>query len=209
MFSITNRYALAEEVTLDIREQKESGHQDQPSSSKGNDKKRKSDRSVNTVEWPHHHKEYRPRPSEFEGFLDHSCIFHPQGKHKTQDYDQLQGFADEVLGTAKPANQGKKPEDPKGDFLEVHKEVNYIFGGPDSYEPRRKQKLTVQEVMVVSPATPSTLDGSRSPLPSTVATTQTLYQSRSGIHWWSAPSSKTLSSIECSWMGAAPSICFF
>jgi hypothetical protein len=24
-----------------------------------------------------------PRSSEFEGFLYHICIFHPQGKHKT------------------------------------------------------------------------------------------------------------------------------
>jgi hypothetical protein len=28
-----------------------------------------------------------------------------------------------------------------GDFPEAHKEVNSIFGGSDSYEPRRKQKL--------------------------------------------------------------------
>jgi hypothetical protein len=54
---------------------------------------------------------------------------------------------------AKPANQEKKPKDPKGDFPKAHKEVNYIFGGPDSYEPRRKQKLVAQEVMVVGPAT--------------------------------------------------------
>jgi hypothetical protein len=44
LFTIPNRYALAEEVTLDIREQrmeKDSDHVDQPSSSKGHDKKRK------------------------------------------------------------------------------------------------------------------------------------------------------------------------
>jgi hypothetical protein len=46
MFSITNRYALVEEATLDTREQKkESGHPDQPSSSKGHKKKRKLDHS--------------------------------------------------------------------------------------------------------------------------------------------------------------------
>jgi hypothetical protein len=56
MFSITNKYAMAEEVTLDTREQKESGHLDQPSSSKGHDKKRKLDRSVNVVEQRRHHK---------------------------------------------------------------------------------------------------------------------------------------------------------
>jgi hypothetical protein len=53
MFTITNNYTLAKEVTLDTREQKkekESGHTDQPSSSKGHDKKRKADCSVNTVE---------------------------------------------------------------------------------------------------------------------------------------------------------------
>jgi hypothetical protein len=31
-------------------------------------------------------------------------------------------------------DQEKKPKELKGDFLEAHKEVNYIFGGPDSYE---------------------------------------------------------------------------
>jgi hypothetical protein len=58
MFSITNRYALAEEATLDTREQKESSHPDQPSSSKGHNKKRKPECSVNAVERPRRHKEY-------------------------------------------------------------------------------------------------------------------------------------------------------
>jgi hypothetical protein len=63
MFVITNKYTLAEEATLDTREQKEkeSGHMEQPSSSKGHDKKRKVDHSVNVVEGPRHNKQYRPR----------------------------------------------------------------------------------------------------------------------------------------------------
>jgi hypothetical protein len=53
MFAITNKYALVEEVTFDTREQKkESGHADQASSSKGHDKKRKANHSVNAVERP-------------------------------------------------------------------------------------------------------------------------------------------------------------
>jgi hypothetical protein len=55
MFAITNKYALAEEATLDTREQKkekESGHTDQPSSSKGHNKKRKADCSITAVERP-------------------------------------------------------------------------------------------------------------------------------------------------------------
>jgi hypothetical protein len=54
MFAIANKYALAEEATPDTREQKkekESGHTDQPSSSKGHNKKRKVDHSINAVEW--------------------------------------------------------------------------------------------------------------------------------------------------------------
>jgi hypothetical protein len=65
MLAITNKYALAEDVTLDTREQKketESGHW--PSSSKGHDKKRNMDRSVNNVEWPRRSKEYRARPGQ-------------------------------------------------------------------------------------------------------------------------------------------------
>jgi hypothetical protein len=140
MLAIANKYALAEEVALDTREQKEteSSHSDQPSSSKGHDKKRKVDRSVNNVERPRRSKEYRPRLGEFEGFLDCICNFYPQGKHKTWDCGQLLGFRDEVVKTAKKANQEKKPEEPKGDFSKAHKEVNYIYGGPNSYESRRK-----------------------------------------------------------------------
>jgi hypothetical protein len=55
---------------------------------------------------------------------------------------------------AKGADQEKKPEEPKGDFPEAHMVVNYIYGGPNSYESRWKQKLIAQEVMAVSPATP-------------------------------------------------------
>jgi hypothetical protein len=53
ILAIANKYDLEEEATLDNREQKkekESGQIDQPSSSNGHDKKRKTDRSVNEVE---------------------------------------------------------------------------------------------------------------------------------------------------------------
>jgi hypothetical protein len=87
MFVIANRYALAEEATLDTREEKkekDSGHTDRPSSSKGHEKKRKADHSINAVEWPRRNKEYQPKPGEFEGFLDHICIF---TSGKAQDHE--------------------------------------------------------------------------------------------------------------------------
>jgi hypothetical protein len=46
-----------------------------------------------------------------------------------------------VLKTTKGGDQEKKLEEPKGNFPKAHKEVNYIYGGPDSFESRRKQKL--------------------------------------------------------------------
>jgi hypothetical protein len=58
---------------------------------------------------------------------------------------------------AKGADQQKKPEEPKGDFSEAHKVVNYIYGGSDSYESKRKQKLIAREVMAVSPTSPEYL----------------------------------------------------
>jgi hypothetical protein len=52
MLAITNKYTLAEEATLDTREQKkeELGHVFKPSSSKGHDKKRNAEQSMNNVE---------------------------------------------------------------------------------------------------------------------------------------------------------------
>jgi hypothetical protein len=64
--------------------------------------------------------------------MDRICIFRPQRKHKTRECDRLKGFKDQVLKTTKWANQEKKPEDPKGDISEAHKEVTYIYGGPES-----------------------------------------------------------------------------
>jgi hypothetical protein len=55
------------------------------------------------------------------------------------------------------ADHKKKLEEPKGDFPKAHKEVNYIYDGPNSYETKWKQKLTVREVLAVSPAIPKYL----------------------------------------------------
>jgi hypothetical protein len=65
MLAIANKYALAEEATLGSRESKKDKKLSQskwPGTSKSNDKKRKSDRSVANVERSRHNRtEYRPR----------------------------------------------------------------------------------------------------------------------------------------------------
>jgi DUF4097 and DUF4098 domain-containing protein YvlB len=81
MLAITNKYALAEEATLDRRDQKkykELDHSDQPNTSKSNDKKRKVNCSMTNVEQSRHYKEYQPRRGESEGFLDGSIFFIPR-----------------------------------------------------------------------------------------------------------------------------------
>jgi hypothetical protein len=65
---------------------------------------------------------------------------------------------------AKPVDQEEKLKDPKGDFPEAHKVVNYIFGGPNSFVPKRKQRLTAQAVLTVSPATPEYIRWSEVPI---------------------------------------------
>jgi hypothetical protein len=61
-------------------------------------------------------------------FVESSKVcLHLSSSRETQD-SGLQGFADEILKSAKKVNQDKKPEDPKGSFSEARKEVNYILG---------------------------------------------------------------------------------
>jgi hypothetical protein len=141
MFAIANKYALAEEATLDTREQKkekESGYTDHPSSSKGHNKKRKVDRSINVVERPWHNKEYRPKPGEFEGFLDHICIFHPR---KTT---RLRTVTDSKVSQMKCSRRSKGPimrkslKNPTMTSPKLTRRSTTSMVTPDSYESRWK-----------------------------------------------------------------------
>jgi hypothetical protein len=109
MLAISNKYALVEETTIDARETKRDkklSHTDRPRTLKPNDKKRKHDHYVANVVLPHRNRtDYRPWLGKYEGFLDGIYIFHPQGKHKTQECNKLQCFTDEVLKSVKKAEQ--------------------------------------------------------------------------------------------------------
>ena len=50
-----------------------------------------------------------------------------------------------------------------GEFQEPRKEVNLIFGGPDAYVSKRKQKLELWEINSVEPATPQFMRWSEMP----------------------------------------------
>jgi hypothetical protein len=122
----------------------------QPNTSIGNDKKRKHDHSVANVEPGefevfHRQQQDEKVPASFErvwSFPWWNMHLSPTREAKDSGYNHLQCFAGEVLMSAKKTDQDKKPKDPKGDFPKARKEVNYIFSWPDSYESKRKQKLT-------------------------------------------------------------------
>jgi hypothetical protein len=88
MLAITNKYSLAEEVTLDSREDKkdkELSQSDRLDTSKNNDKNRKHDHSVASLERLRCNRtEYQPRSGEFKGFLDGIYILHPRGNTRLE-----------------------------------------------------------------------------------------------------------------------------
>jgi hypothetical protein len=104
--AIVSTNALVEEVTLDTRDQKkdkELGHLEQPNTSKSHDKKRKADRSLANVERPRRNKEYRPRPGEFEGFLDRIYILTPR------ESTRLRTTTDSKISQMRSSRQPQRP----------------------------------------------------------------------------------------------------
>jgi hypothetical protein len=184
MFSSANRYALAEEATLDTREQKkESSHMDQPSSSKGHDKERKLDHSINAVEWPHRHTEYRPWPSEFEGFLDCICIFSP--RESTRPETATDSKVLQMRFSRQPSRpiERKSLRIPRVTSPRLIKRSTTFFVAPIQISPRVSKNSQPGRSWRSNPPPLSTSDCVRSPLLLTVATTPTSYQSRCDILW--------------------------
>jgi hypothetical protein len=174
MFSITNRYALVEEVTLETREKKESGHPDQPSSSKGHDKKRKPDHSINAVEWLHHQMEYQPRPGKYEGFLDCICIFHPRQSARPDTV--IDSKVLQMRFSRRPSELIKRrsPRIPRVTSPRHIKRSTTSLVALTHLSPRGSKNSQPGRSWRSNPPPLSTLDGSRSPIPSTALITQTL-----------------------------------
>ncbi|GJN36655.1 hypothetical protein PR202_gb25535 [Eleusine coracana subsp. coracana] len=152
-FEIADKYASGECTLDDIRGKGKEKRSDKPESSR-KDKKRKPDNAVNTVDqfW----KNPRMNQPSTDELLSVICPWHPKGNHKAKDCYYLKGFATVALKVAKDPprcnnNNKDKPKndddkDDSGEFQEPRKEVNFIFGGPDVYTSKRKQKLELQEI---------------------------------------------------------------
>jgi len=80
-----------------------------------------------------------------------------------KDCFKLDRLAD-VLASAKGTGPSKKSENPGSGFQKASQKVNYIFGGSEAYEGKRKQKLTYREVMLTAPSTPKYLPWSEVPI---------------------------------------------
>jgi len=74
-----------------------------------------------------------------------------------KDSFKLDSLATELMNAKKKECSSRKPDDRSGSFQKASRKVNYIFGGSDAYEGKRKQKLTHREVMIAAPSTPEYL----------------------------------------------------
>jgi hypothetical protein len=105
----------------------------------------------------------------FDKMLEGLCPLHEGSvKHKMRDCNLMKKH---VMGTLRGAGGGGKDDggdDPRDDAdKDVYVEdgvVGVVFGGPPGYGSRRRQKLTRREVLFATPATPTYLKWSNSPI---------------------------------------------
>ena len=134
---------------------------DAPESSKPKDRKRKSEGMVAAT--GRDRPARPPRPDDFRKVMEAPCPFHPKGKHAAKDCFSLKKFVEEnSRAPGKDDEQGKQ-QDGSG-YPDPTRELNMIFGGSAAYESKRKQKLTVREINAVTPATPTYLRWSETPI---------------------------------------------
>jgi hypothetical protein len=152
-------------VTLDTREQtKESGHLDHPSSSKGHDNKQNPDYYVNTVEQPCRHKEYRPRPGEFEGFPDHICIFHPRESRRLEIVTDSMVLQMRFSRCPNQLIMRGSSRIPRVSSPRRTRRSTIFLVALTRMSPRGSKKLTAREVLSVRPTTHEYLRWSEVPI---------------------------------------------
>ncbi|GJN23894.1 hypothetical protein PR202_gb11586 [Eleusine coracana subsp. coracana] len=168
-FEIADKFASGESALDDIRGKGKEKRSDKPKSSK-KEKKRKSNNMVHMVD--RFQKNPRTNQPSTDELLSGPYLWHPKGNHKAKDCYRLKGFVIAALKVAKdPPRHNSKDKtkddgymDDSGEFQEPRKEVNFIFGGPDAYVSKRKQKLELREINSVEPAAPQFMRWSEMPI---------------------------------------------
>nr|ABA98154.1 retrotransposon protein, putative, Ty3-gypsy subclass [Oryza sativa Japonica Group] len=99
----------------------------------------------------------RSRVNTFDKIMNSQCPHHPNSNHMAKDCFVYKQLAEQYVKNAHKPSDGdqgtsKKKDDeddaPTG-FQDHRKELNHIFGGPLTYESKRKQKLTELEINAV------------------------------------------------------------
>nr|ABA98116.1 retrotransposon protein, putative, Ty3-gypsy subclass [Oryza sativa Japonica Group] len=168
MFEKANEYAKAEDA---ITASKQSGttwkpKKDTPTaggsgSNNHKDRKRKPEELVATTSPS---SRQRSRVNTFDKIMNSQCPHHPNSNHVAKDCFIYKQFAEQYVKNARKSLDGDQGTSNKKDgeddvptgFQDHRKELNHIFGGPLSYESKRKHKLTEREINAVQPNTPVT-----------------------------------------------------
>nr|ABA97711.1 retrotransposon protein, putative, Ty3-gypsy subclass [Oryza sativa Japonica Group] len=106
----------------------------------------------------------RSRVNTFDKIMNSQCPHHPNSNHAAKDCFVYKQFAEQYAKNARKASDGDQSTSKKDDdddaptgFQDHRKELNHIFGGPLTYESKRKQKLTEWEINTVQLDTPQYL----------------------------------------------------
>jgi hypothetical protein len=125
-------------------------------------RKRKPDDTVATIQHPAKDNS-KKTSSGFKDSLKEKCPWHLDGNHTTEQCYQLQRALKDTPEPRHPHNKKdkKKADVDNGDFQELDKTVNVLFGGLPN---RRAQKATRREVLSIEPAVPTPLRWSEVPI---------------------------------------------
>jgi hypothetical protein len=128
----------------------------------GPNRKRKPDNTVAAIQRPA--KENSKKTSGgFKDLLKEKCPWHLDGNHTTEHCYQLRRALKSTPEPPHPHDKKgkKKHDDGNGDFQELDKTVNVLFGGLPN---RREQKATRREFMSIEPVVPTPLRWSEVPI---------------------------------------------
>jgi hypothetical protein len=147
MLTIANKYALAEEATFDNKEakrDKKPSHSDRPGTSRSNDKKGNP-----TALCPMWSGRYATGLSISLGresskiSLTRSVSFTLKGSTRLWDYNHLQGFADEVLNSAKRPSKTRSPKIQSATSPKLARRSTTSTAGPTPTCQRRSEAYSL------------------------------------------------------------------
>src|SRR5436190_3168028 len=100
--------------------------------------------------------------------MESGCPFHPKGKHSAKACYTLRDYVEKH--SKRPARNQDEPDRSPGHqpdgpvFPVLEHQLNMIYGGPEAYESKRKQKRVAREINAITAAVPKYLKWPQVPL---------------------------------------------